>query len=238
MSGRRAASGGTRLSRLVGAAVVSAVPVLLLYPLAVADAQKPTAPAAKPAASGRPAGSSDRYDPENITAISQSMDHVVKGNEKYLAKDYQGALDFYKKALALNPRLAIAHYTSGEAYLALNNFPEAEAAFKAADDSATAKEPLVKSHVLFSIADCYERQKKWDDARKAWAAYAEHAAKIGGTEAGAFPQSAAARMKAIDDWIALDKKYEIVRQRIAAEKNDGGVAGGDAGKPGAPPAKK
>lgn len=224
---RRAKRGGLRA---VAIAIAFGVPLLMLYPVDEADAQK-----AKP----KPAASGDtKYDPENVTGISQAMETLVEGNKKYLAKDYQGALDTYKKALTLNPRMALAHYLAGETYLALGNLPEAEAAFKAAEDVTNAKEPLVRSHVLFALADCYEREKKWEDARKAWQVYAEHAAKLG-AEAGAHPQSGAARLKAIDDYIALDKKYEIVRQRIAAEK-DGGASAADAGpaKPGSTPPKK
>lgn len=213
---------------MIAVAFALAAPALLLYPGGDADAQKPKP---KPAASGDP-----KYDPENVTAISQAMETVLEGNKKYLAKDYQGALDVYKKALVLNPRMALAHYLAGETYLALNNLGEAEASFKAAEEVTNAKEPLVRSHVLFALADCYEREKKWEDARKAWQVYGEHAAKLG-QEAGAHPASGVARLKAIDDWIALDKKYEIVRQRIAAEK-DGGANAADAGKPGAPPPKK
>ena len=85
-----------------------------------------------------------------------------------------------------------------------------------------------------TLADCYEREKKWEQARAAWQIYTEHAAKLG-PDGGAFPQTGAGRMKVIDDYMKLDKQYEIVRQRIAAEKADAGTA--DAGKSAAP-AKK
>ena len=191
-----------------------------------ADAPRP---AAKPKAS--PDGG-DRYDPENITAISQFMETLNKGTEKYLAKDYTGAIDLYKKAIQLNPRNALGPYVLGEAYLATNNLAEAEAAFKTAAELNDPKFPLVRSHVLFAVADCYERQRKFDQARAAWQVYTEHAAKLG-TDGGAFPATGAGRIKVIDDYIKLDKQYELVRQRIAAEKAD---AGADAGK--SAPAKK
>jgi tetratricopeptide (TPR) repeat protein len=200
-----------------------------------AAGQKPassSAPAARPKAGAPDAG--DRYDPDNITAISQFMETAVKGTEKYNAKDYTGAVDVFKKAIQLNPRQPLGSYLLGEAYLALANLPEAEAAFKTAEDLNDPKQQLVRSHVLFALADCYEREKKWEDARTAWQAYATHAAKLG-PDGGAHPESAAARMKAIDDALKQDKAYEIVRQRIAAEKADSGAP--DAGKPGAP-AKK
>ncbi|MDB4936017.1 MAG: hypothetical protein JWP87_2989 [Labilithrix sp.] len=174
----------------------------------------------------------DRYDPENVTAISQFMETVGKGNEKYAAKDYPGAIDVFKKAIQLNPRQPLGPYLLGEAYLATNNLGEAEAAFKGAEELNDPKQQLVRSHVLFALADCYEREKKWDLARAAWQAYSDHAAKLG-PDGGAHPQSGAARIKAVDDWLKLDKQYELVRQRIAAEKADAG-ASADAGKPAAP----
>ncbi len=192
-----------------------------------AAAAKPKAPAAAPDAR-------DRYDPDNITAISQFMETAVKGNEKYNAKDYPGAIDTFKKAIQLNPRQPLGPYLLGEAYLATANLAEAEAAFKTAEDLNDPKQPLVRSHILFALADCYEREHKWPEARTAWQAYADHAAKLG-PDGGAFPGSATARLKAIDDAMKQDKAYEIVRQRIAAEKADAGPA--DAGKPGTP-AKK
>jgi tetratricopeptide (TPR) repeat protein len=191
----------------------------------------PAGPVAKPKVAP---DAGDRYDPDNITAISQFMETVVKGNEKYNAKDYPGAIDIFKKAIQLNPRQPLGPYLLGEAYLATANLAEAEAAFKTAEDLNDPKQPLVRSHVLFALADCYEREKKWEEARTAWQVYTEHAAKLG-PDGGAFPQSGAARLKAIDDMLKQDKAYEIVRQRIAAEKADSG-APADAGKP--TPAKK
>lgn len=222
MLGRRV---GARRARGVAIAVALAVPALVLFPFAAADAQK-----AKPARTA-PSGEK-KFDPENTTALSQAMETVLEGNKKYLAKDYAGALDIYKKALVLNPRMALAHYLAGETFLAMSNLGEAEAAFKAAEEVTSAKEPIVRSHVLFALADCYEREKKWEDAKKAWQAYGEHAAKLDG---GAHPASGVARLKAIDDYLTLDKKYEIVRQRIAAEKADAGSSSSAA--PPAPPKK-
>jgi len=230
-------------SRFVALVLALAVPALALVTLSGdADADAPHASAPK-ASGGKPAGrgaadAGERVDPENVTALSQAMKTALEGNERYFAKDYAGAVDLYKKAITLNPRLALAHYLLGEGHLATHNLKEAEAAFKAAEDVTNAKEPLVRSHVLFAIADVYERQKKWEEARAAWQAYTEHAAKLaapspagdgGAREGGAHPQTGAARLKAIDEWMKLDKAYEVVRQRIAAEK-DGGAGDGGAGK--------
>ena len=197
-----------------------------------AAGQRPAPAASGASAKTKPSApdAGDRYDPENITAISQFMETLVKGTEKYNAKDYPGAIDTFKKAMQLNPRQPLGPLLLGEAYLASANLGEAEAAFKTAEDLSDSRQPLVRSHVLFAVADCYEREKKWEDARTAWQAYSEHAAKLG-ADGGAFPQSGAARLKAIDDALKQDKAYEIVRQRIAAEKADAGAAA-KAGAPG------
>jgi tetratricopeptide (TPR) repeat protein len=163
-----------------------------------------------------------RYDPENITAISQYLDTVAKGNERFQAKDLTGAIDHYKKAVQLSPRHPLGHYLLGEAYVMNNNLAEAEAALLAAQEASDAKSPTLRAHVLFAVADVYERQKKWDQAKTAWQAYSDYAGK---TDAGAFPTSAAERMKAIQKVIDLEKAYVAVRARIAAEK-DGGADGG------------
>src|SRR5262249_44631345 len=144
----------------------------------------------------------------------------VKGNERYAAKDYAGAIELYKRAIQLNPRSPLGPYVLGEAYLASDNVTEAEAAFRQAVELSDSRNPPLRSHVLFALADCYEREKKWELARSAWQAYAEHASKA--PDAGAFPQSAVARIKAIDDAIKLARAYDVVRERIANEKRDAG----------------
>src|SRR5437868_12396339 len=97
----------------------------------------------------------DKHDPENITAISQYMETVAKGSELYKKGDHAAAIDAFKKAIPLAPKNPLAHLLLGEAYLAKNNLPEAEAAFLAAREVATtsdAKGQLMRSQVLFAVA--------------------------------------------------------------------------------------
>jgi len=200
-----------------------------------AQGQKAAKPSSRaPSASGSASEQGPRYDPDNVTAISQYMESLVSGNEKYEKKDFTGAIDTYKKAIQLNPKNPLGPYLLGEAYLATNNLPEAEAAFKQAVEVSDSRNQILRSHVLFALADCYEREKKWELARTAWQAYADHTSKV--PDGGAFPQTAAARIKVIDEWVKLDKAYQGVRERIAAEKSDAGKP--PAAPPAAPPAKK
>jgi tetratricopeptide (TPR) repeat protein len=175
----------------------------------------------------------DNFDPENTTAISQYMDTVAKGGEKYKKSDYPGAIDLFKKAIPLAPKNPLAHLLLGETYLASSNLAEAEAAFLAAQEASTtldAKGQTLRSHVLFAVADCYEREKKWNEAKTAWQAYSDHAAKMG-PDAGAYPATGAARKDAVEKVLQREKVYAAVRERIAAEKADGGAAKADAAAP-------
>jgi tetratricopeptide (TPR) repeat protein len=172
---------------------------------------------------GAPPAKSDsgavRHDANNVTGISGAMEAIVAGSAKYEQKDFAGALELFTKATKLAPRNALAFYCVGAAQLANGNLPDAEAAFRQADSVGDAT-PSVKAKALFAIADVLERQKKYEDAKAAWQRYLDFAGK---TDAGAFPASGTARVTALDEVIKLDKAYEVVRQRIAAEKEkDGG----------------
>jgi len=192
-----------------------AVPAIALVPVAASGQSKPNAVKSDKA---------EKYDPENVTAISQYMETIAKANERWAAKDQTGAIDTYKKAIQLSPRNPLAHYLLAEAYLASGNLGEAEAAIQQAYEADT-KNALVRAHVLFLRADIAERQKKWDLAKSAWQTYTEHVAKLG-PDAGAYPQTAAERVKVVQKAMDLERSYAGVRDRIAAEKADAGKNGG------------
>src|SRR5262249_39053358 len=69
-----------------------------------------------------------RYDPENITAISQYMETLAKGNERFVAHDTTAAIDHYKKAIQLSPKHPFGLYLLAEAQIEAGNIGEAEAA--------------------------------------------------------------------------------------------------------------
>lgn len=218
-----------RARALVSLAVFGSVSGLLF---AAATASGDDAPKPAPRAKVVDAGPAEtRYDPDNVTGISQSMEALVKGNERYVAKDYPGAIDLYRKGIQLNPKNALGPYLLGEAHLAANNASEAEAAFKQAEELTDSRNPSLRSRVLFVVADVYERQKKWPQAKAAWQTYGEHAAKY--ADAGAFPQSGATRLEAVEAVLKLEAQYAEVRARIAAEK----LAAADAGAASAPGTK-
>jgi tetratricopeptide (TPR) repeat protein len=161
-----------------------------------------------------------RSDPNNVAGISDAMKAIVAGNQKYVAKDVPGAIEEYKKAIKIAPKNPLGHFLLGQAQVASNALPEADASFKQADELGESM-PGVKARVLFAIADLRERQKKWEDAKAAWQRYIEFASKH--ADAGAYPQSGQSRISAIDEMLKQEKQYVTVRERIAADK-DGGTS--------------
>jgi len=215
-----------RASKALAVGLALALPALAFAPFVAAQGDKPGdkkgdskgAPSALK--KDDPAKSpGKKYDPNNTTALSEAMETCVEGNEKYVARDMAGAIESYKKAVSLAPKNALAHYLLGEAELGSGNAAEAESEWKLALESVDEKDPSLKAHVLFVLADVKERTKKWDEAKTAWQAYGEYAAKH--ADAGAYPSSGASRQQVIDDMLRQDRLYEVVRQRIAAEKDGG-----------------
>ncbi len=177
------------------------------------DAKEPSAaPAKKPAAK---APSEPVFDPDNKTAISKYNDTIVRGNGKYLARDFAGALDLYKSAVPLAPKNPLGHYVIAEARIAEGNLPEAEASLAQAEANSDERTAALRAKILFLQADVKERQKRWDEAKAAWTAYGEFAQKHAGL---GFQPTAASRIQAIDDMVKQEKAYVAVRERIAAER--------------------
>src|SRR5262245_32414404 len=103
-------------------ALAIALPALAFAPYVLAQGQQKGDGDAKKADADRSATKGGdkgekKYDPNNVTAISQYMEICVGGNAKYVAKDLAGAIEAYKKAIALAPKAPLAHYLLGEAQL-------------------------------------------------------------------------------------------------------------------------
>lgn len=205
---------------LRSAALALVLPAALLVPIAAfGDGEAPKRKVL-------PAAPADqRYDPENITAISEFMETVSKGNEKYVAKDYAAAIDTYRKAMQLAPKNALGPYLLAEAYLANGNMSEADSAIAQAVEIAPTESKqaalALRARVLFLRADVYEREKKWAEARTAWQVYVDVANRVS-ADGGAYPNSGLERIKALQKVIDMEKPYAAVRERIAADKADAG----------------
>lgn len=208
-------------------------PAIMLVPLAAfgdGEGDKPAKKRLPP-----PVASDVKYDPEGIVAISQFQETASKGNAAFMAKDYTGAVDLYRKASQLAPRNPLGPYLLAEAFLAQGNLGEADAAIANAvelvPNDPKQSSMIIKARVLFLRADIYERQKKMNEAKTAWQAYLDVAKQINGPDAGAYPSTGTERIHAIQKVLDLEAKYAPVRERIAAEKKT------DAGKPATPPKK-
>lgn len=164
-------------------------------------------------ASGEP----QHFDPDNKTALSQYMATILEGNVLYAKKDWNGAIDTFKRAVQLSPNNPLGQYLLGEAYLGANNLGEAEAAFLAAEQVADSKNPLLRAHVLFAVADVYEREKKPEQAVTAWEAYVEHAQAY--ADAGANPDAGLERLRVTQELVERTEAYAKVRERIANERD-------------------
>jgi tetratricopeptide (TPR) repeat protein len=174
---------------------------------------------AKPSASASSSGK--KYDPNNVSGISKYVETCVAGNAQYMARDFPAAIATYREAIKLAPKHPLAHYLVGEAQLAANNVPEAEASWNQAALVSDASEPRLRARILFVLADLKERQKKWDDAKAAWQVYNEFVGRYGDGGVG-FAASGASRVQAIDTMTKLNAESDKVKQRIK-ETADGGV---------------
>ncbi len=172
------------------------------------------------------------HDPNNVTGISDAMVEVVAGNEAFVAKDLSGAVEHYKRAIQVQPKNPLGYFMLGEAQLAMGNPDEAEQSWKEGDAVADPV-PEVKSRILFAVADLKERQKKWEEARAGWQKFTDYA----NLKGVGYPESGAARLKALDTMMKQEKAYEVVRQRIADERA-AAAKGPETAPPATPPKKK
>jgi tetratricopeptide (TPR) repeat protein len=165
-------------------------------------------------------GASKKTHDEASSKVTMSADYMKaceQGAAKYAARDFPGAIEEFRKAIELNQKHPLGYYLLGEAQLAAGSLSEAEGAWNRALSESSEQDPTMRARVLFVIADLKERQKKWDEARTAWQAYLDWAARF--PSAGAFPASGQSRQQVIDNMTKQDKSYDIVRQRIADTKN-------------------
>jgi tetratricopeptide (TPR) repeat protein len=193
----------------------------------------PSAPALAQDKPAKVEKAADRHDPDNVRGLSQYVEQINKGAAKYIAKDYNGALEVFRATIPLAPKNPLGHYVVAEVHIANGNLPEAEASLKQAEALTDDRNAGLRAKVLFLGADIKERLKKWDEAKAAWQAYVEYAQKHADV---AFVTSGTSRIQAIDDMVKQEKAYEAVRQRIAAEKQN--PPAGAPSTPAPPPAKK
>ncbi|MBK7578628.1 MAG: tetratricopeptide repeat protein [Myxococcales bacterium] len=189
------------------------LPVLALtiaLPAAAENKEKPAKPAAT--ATGGP-----RKDPQGIKGISPFWEQLKKGDDLFVARDFDGAIGAYKDAITKEPQNPMGHYRIGEAHLAKNDTQEAETSWVAAL-RFVGGDHMLKAKILFVLADLRERQKSYDDATDRWNAYGQFAQQQ--PAAKAFPKSAEDRKVKITTWTKLVADYAVVKKRIETRLNE------------------
>lgn len=207
-----------RFSRLSALLLLAAV----LSPLGARAEDKPAKKDEKPAAAkkadDKPAARKDgKSDTSGLKGITPYNEKLLKGHKLVAARDFVGAIDSYRAAIAEDDKNPQAHYYLGAAQLLKGDLAEAEASWQNALRNVGA-DALIGSKARFALADLRERQRRLDDGKVAWQDYGKFTAdhpKVTG-----YPNTPVERQKTIDTWQDLEKKYGEVKARIAAREKE------------------
>lgn len=166
-----------------------------------------------PAFAQAPAAPADnvKRDPRGIQGISPFWEAIVKGDNAYVARDFDVAIAAYKKAIEAKPRDGLGHLRLGAAELAKGHVEDAEKAFQQAVRFA-AEDPKLRAKAEFCLADLQERKKAYDEAAARWRQYGDFVKAK--PEAKGFEATAAERAKRIDEWKQLSADSAEVKLRI------------------------
>lgn len=151
-----------------------------------------------------------KKDPENKRGISPYMETIVKGQAAYVARDIPGAITAFQDAIKLDTEQMLGFYRLAEAQMESGKLDDAEATLQTAVSKRGPDD--LKAKVLFLTAELRERQKRWQPAKDAWAAYSAFLA--GNSKAHGFPATAVERTKQIDKRMKDEIDYGAVKQRI------------------------
>lgn len=196
---------------------------LAVVTLATAAVAQPSAPARRglpdaPAADSKERGPQGQpVDPAGQRGISPFMIQVLKGNAAYAARDFDGAIGFYRDAIQEDPEHPLGHYMLGQAQVAAKNLDEAEASYEQGL-RFSGKNKQVHAKLLFVLADLHERQKRLPEAKQRWQAYATFCR--ANPEANGYPKNAEERILAIEKWEEVSKKAAVVKERIEAREKE------------------
>jgi tetratricopeptide (TPR) repeat protein len=164
-----------------------------------------------PAAPGAAPAPSVRRDPRGVKGISPFQEALKKGDNAFIARDFDAAIAAYREAITDEPENALGHYRVGEAQLEKPDLAEAEAAFVAGLRFVGADAPL-KAKLEFAIADLRERQKSYDAAVSQWTDYQTLTTEQ--QECKGFPATAIERKKVLEAWVKLSADAAEVKARI------------------------
>ena len=158
-----------------------------------------------------------RRDPQGLKGISPFWESVKKGDDAYVARDYDGALAAYKDAISKEPQNALGHYRAGEVYLKKGDMNAAEEAWVAAL-RYVGRDYDLRAKIIFVLADLRERQQNLDDATQRWTEYEQFAQQA--TQTKTYPATAAERKKRIEAWKKMVADYAAVKKRVEQREKD------------------
>ena len=192
---------------------------------ATAGASQPSAPARgslpTPQAAEEPRGPQGQpIDPEGKRGISPFMIKILEGNAAYAARDFEASVAAYREAIVQNPEHPLGHYMLGQAQLAAGQPAEAEAAYQRGIRFAGAHDEL-HAKLLFVLAGMHERQGRFEDAKKAYAAYAAFCR--ANPQIHGYPDNADARIQVIEKREELAKQAALVKKRAEDREKDLGL---------------
>lgn len=203
----------TRIASLIAASIALVA--------AAAFAQSPPAPAAPaptpaPAPAPAPGGTEVRRDPNGVKGISPYMEAVARGQASFVARDFSGAVTAFQDAIKTDPQQMLGFYLLGEAQLEAGKPEEAEAAWTSGLSKKGPED--LNARLLFLMADLRERQKTWQAAKDAWAAYS--AFLTSHPQAKGYPATAEERIKRLDQRMKDEKDYAAVKERIKKREEE------------------
>jgi tetratricopeptide (TPR) repeat protein len=150
-------------------------------------------------------------DPKGIKGISPFWENLKRGDNAYVAREYDAAISSFREAIDLEPKNALGHYRLGEAHRAKGSLDEAEKAWKTGLRVVGA-DHVLRGKLLFVLADLAERRKAYAVAAKAWSDYGAFVAQQ--PKARGYPKTAGERKKRAEEYAKLVEEYAAVRQRI------------------------
>jgi tetratricopeptide (TPR) repeat protein len=152
-----------------------------------------------------------RKDPKGVKGISPFQEAIKRGDDLFVAHDFEGAVAAYTEASSREPKNALGHYRLGEAQIAAGDLGGAEAAFIAGLRFAGSDASL-KAKLTFALADVHERQKAYDKASERWSEYQTLSTQQ--PDARGFPATAIERKRALEAWKATSADAAAVKARI------------------------
>ncbi len=158
--------------------------------------------------------------PAAAQATSPAQAALAEGDRHFLSRDFDGALEAYRRAALAEPTNARTRLQVGFARRAKGQTIEALEEFRSAARFASTGDDVTKGKALFNIALAFEAQRDLDGARAAWNDYASFV--DARPQIVGYSSNARTRQRVIDRVQELERTYREVRARIQAREAQAG----------------